>query len=352
MVLVVGRRASGGQGRDDEDARDRAMAEALRAGGFVARNVAVGDMNQLIDALDRDMPDLAFCSFFRFSNREVEDPYLRNACVASGVAWIGSPPDAMELALSKPRMKRQWRICGIPTPDWFAVSKAPDGSLEGLEMVESARDFPYIVKPASEGNSRGIDDGSVARKPLELISRVSLVAEEFGEAIVERYVAGGTDSREFTVAMIGNRADAIVSPVEIRRTSADSLVISEDDKEGRATRAAPIDDEGLRAKVTRLARKAFLSSGVRDYARCDILLHEGKLYAIELNAQPLVPDPWFAACAREAGLGDAQYPNAIALAGIVGNIQTGHAFVSIPRELSRLLPRDAYDLLAKPGDSP
>jgi hypothetical protein len=94
----------------------------------------------------------------------------------------------------------------------------------------------------------------------------------------------------------------------------------------------------LKDKLKSLALKVFMTSEARDYSRCDILLHEGKLYAIEMNGQPMVPDRWFEACARDIGLDEVQYINAIALAGIASNAKTGHAYISMPREMSKLLP--------------
>jgi D-alanine-D-alanine ligase len=328
--------------RAREEARFSSLVEAANSAGLAAKHVFIDSADGLVEALARFRPDIAFCSFFRFDG----GTYLRESLIEAGIAWIGSSSEVMELALSKPRMKTRWRSMGIPTPDWHTVRKSADGSLEGIELLECMRDFPYIVKPANEGNSRGIDSGSIARSAMELYSRSSLIAEEFGEALVERFVSGAEDSREFTVAMIGNGSRKIVSAIEIRKPSGSSLV-TEEDKEAQATSLAPIGDARLNDRVEHLARRVFASAGARDYARCDILLHEGKLYAIEMNGQPMVPDRWFEACACEAGLDSRQYLCAILLSGIVGNAETGHAFIPIPREMERILPRRIYEKLSR-----
>jgi D-alanine-D-alanine ligase-like ATP-grasp enzyme len=344
-ILIVSRKEEDEAKRASEKYRFDKMVAALGAGGLYAKHVTPSTLG----SFERDMAgfaaDMTFCSFFRFPGHADGEGYLYDAAINEGVAWIGSPPGTMELALSKPRMKAHWRLCGIPTPAWFIVRKFQDGSIEGLEQMENAQGFPFIVKPANEGNSRGIDGGSVVRSPIELYARASSIVEEYGEALVERFVSGGEDSREFTVAMIGNGSNAVVSPVEIKKATSDSTVISESDKELQATRVLPIEDGRLRDKVKNLARRIFLSSGARDYSRCDILLHEGKLYAIEINGQPMVPDRWFEACSREAGLDEVQYINAIVLAGIIGNARTGHAYISIPREMAQLLPSPILERL-------
>jgi D-alanine-D-alanine ligase-like ATP-grasp enzyme len=216
-----------------------------------------------------------------------------------------------------------------------------------LEHIESLWDYPYIVKPANEGNSRGIDQGSVVHSSIDLCARATYIAREYGEAIVERYVSGGEDSREFTVAMIGSGAGSIVSPIEIIKSNKGSTVISEDDKENQRTRLKVIEDGDLKARIQQLARKVFLTSGARDYARCDIMLHDGSLYAIEMNGQPMVPDRWFKACSKEAGLNEIQYINAIALAGIVSNDKMGYTSISIPREMPRVLPSPIFERLVE-----
>jgi len=342
-ILVVSRKEEDEARQASENLRFNEMVKALGAGGLHAERATPSDIGDFERAVAEFLPDLAFCSFFRFPNHDDGEGYLRDSAINAGVAWIGSLSDTMELALSKPRMKEHWRLCGISTPDWFTVRKCLDGSIEGLELIESARGFPLIVKPANEGNSRGIDEGSVVHSQIELYARASLIVEEYGEALVEHFVSGGDGSREFTVAMIGNGPKAIISPVEIKK--AGSAVISENDKEFQTANIRPVEDGRTKDSIQSLARKIFLSSGARDYSRCDILLHEGKLYAIEMNGQPMVPDQWFEACSREAGLDDVQYINAIALAGIASNAKTGHAYITIPREMARLLPRSVFERL-------
>jgi D-alanine-D-alanine ligase len=344
-ILIVSRNETEKARRASESLRFGKMVEALSAGGLHVKHVTPSSFADYQRNLATIEPDMAFCSFFRFSGQGAGGGDMYDTAINEGVAWIGSPSGTMEMALSKSRMKAHWRLCGIPTPDWFIMRKLPDGSTEGSEQIENAQSFPYIVKPVNEGNSRGIDEGSVVHSPMELRARAGLIMEKYGEALVERFVSGGVDSREFTVAMVGNGPDAIVSPVEIKKANPASTVITENDKELQTTKLLPVEEGNLKSKIISLALRIFMSSEVRDYARCDILLHERKLYAIEMNGQPMVPDRWFEACSREVGLDDVQYINAIVLAGIASNARTGHADISIPREMTQLLPQRILERL-------
>jgi D-alanine-D-alanine ligase-like ATP-grasp enzyme len=345
-ILVASRKERDPGRQSSEGRRFAFMEEALAAGGFLVKRATPSCMEELRESARESAPDIIFASFFRFPDQAEGEGYLESAAIDSGALWIGSPSGIMELALSKPRLKSLWRSYGIPTPDWLVVRALPDGSVEGSEELASLREFPYIVKPAREGNSRGIDDRSVARTQDQLRARAEEVARDYGEALVERFVAGGEDSREFTVAMIGNGTGAIVSPIEIVKTRPSSSVVSEDDKEGQTTKLLPVGDDALREKVERMARRVFLASGARDYARCDVLLHEGRLYAIEMNGQPMVPDRWFEACSREAGLDGVQYINAIALAGMAKGARRGRTRLAIPSKLRRMLPEAIVERLA------
>ncbi len=320
------------------------MRRAFAAAGFAARTEAVASPPEAAWALADASPDLVFSTFFRFRGLGLPEDSLPCLSAKAGAVWIGSSEESLVMALSKPMLKERWQSDGIATPEWHVVRSAGPGELEGLEALEALRDFPYFVKPACEGNSRGVDLGSVVRGPGELLSRARLIAEQFGEALVEAYV-GGPDSREFTVAMIGNGPRSIVSGVELALGGPLSRAISEADKDGHRTRVSPITDPRLKARVEGLARRAFASAGARDYSRCDIILQGDRLWAIEVNGQPMVPDRWFEACAAGAGLGNSQYLQAIALAAMARAADSGLAFIPITRELRGALPPPALALL-------
>jgi hypothetical protein len=59
----------------------------------------------------------------------------------------------------------------------------------------------------------------------------------------------------------------------------------------------------------------------------------------------MLPDKWFAACAHSENMGDAQYVNAIFLAGMVRHVRQKLAKSNIPIEMQMLLPEQVYHRL-------
>lgn len=210
-------------------------------------------------------------------------------------------------------------------------------------MLDSATDYPYIIKPSKGGNSRDITGDSVVHSHQEMAGRIETLIQKYDEVLVESFIGKYSDIREFTVSMIGHGQQMIVAPAEvILKVPKKERLVTTKDKENHLTSAVPITDLLLKKDVSDLASKMFLSADVRDYSRCDILLGGGKLYAIEINGQPMVPDKWFENCLAGAGLDTDQYLNAIFLAGLARNINQGYPALRIPSEMKNLFTSEIY----------
>lgn len=321
----------------DKD-RVETFVDAIAKCGIDGTSALSSRVEEVSEILASKSPDLVFSTAFKLTDRSGHRFYSCDIMHRSGVAWIGSESDVLELVLAKSRIKERWRNEGIATPEWLVVRRAEDGSLENIELLENVRGFPYIVKPDGEGNSRGIDQDSVVRTPLELYARASSVADRYGKALVERFV-GSSQAREFTVAMIGNGERAVVSAVEIIKPRNGTWVVTQDAKDNHLSVVAPIEDPRLRKRIERFAHRAFMSASVKDYARCDLILDGDTLHAIEINGQPMVPDRWFETCAAAAGLDDRQYLQAIVFTGILRLVAERQVFMRIPKEMEQALPR-------------
>ncbi|MGB4572530.1 MAG: hypothetical protein WBH97_06870 [Rectinemataceae bacterium] len=330
---------------------------ALSTAGLAAQHCEVSDIAGMEETLLLLAPDLVFSvpDHLPLSTAEAGSSLRggtggRTANVHSvlesmEIPYIGSSPDTIDLVLSKADLKDRWLAFGVATPPFVRLAEG-----EGMKALEGRKlpAFPIIVKPAREGNSRGIFDDSVVFDIESLASAVERIAGSHGELIAEQYVGISSDFREFTVSMMGSGEAMVVMPAELVFAQPKRLrVITNEDKEESRTRAIPITDGFLHAAVVSFAKRAFRVAGVRDYARCDMALACGNLTAIEVNGQPMVPDSWFESCAKHRGLDENQYLAAIAFAAMERHRAEGISRRPVPHEMERVLPSWLYAALRR-----
>ena len=331
---------------DLQKARYSRMAEALERGGFrfalrlIDASVSVSDrpaMRELVAAAyQEEKPCLSFLSFF--------DKEAYEALARAKAPIVGSSADSQELVLSKSRLKRVWEAKHIDSPSYFCVKRTRTGAISGRRLIAGARDFPYIVKPDGENENRGIHARSIAFDASALVASIEAALEDYDELIIEHFIGSAT-SREFTVAMIGSGVGALMLPAEIRLKETRPIrVVTREDRLRSLAEAVPVEEKE-RLAIGDFASRAFKAALSRDYARCDIIEEGGRLFALEVNGQPRMPDPWFEACAKGGGLDADQYVVAIALASLSRNAKAGLSRFSPPQEALSLLPRPIVDRL-------
>jgi len=312
--LLILSDASPDRARTEEDLeRFGRFVAALAAAGFAAEHRFTPDEDGLRGLLAGTVPDLVFSASLLCAPGPRGRVQVHSLLEEFGIPYVGSDPAVLELAIDKAALKERWQASGVRTPAFFRVN-GPVGTADRGVIASHAAElgFPCIVKPDREGNSRGIGEDSVVRGMPALLSKVEETVRAFGSALVELFLGDAPDRREFTVAMIGSGDAMAAMPAEIVFAAPKAVrVVTNEDKDGHRTKALPIADAGLRTEVERFALAAFRAAGVRDYARSDLIMAGGALYAIEINGQPMVPDLWFEACAAGYGLDEAGYLNAI-----------------------------------------
>jgi len=329
-VLILYSRSSNPTVAMADDRRFGRFASILDDGGFTAR-LASPDSIAMLDALIAEFgPDLVFSApdhLSEFSPMSAGAAFPANARInvhgwleGRGIPYVGSPPDIIELALSKTALKEKWVRDGISTPEFLSLNSGSD--LSAVDRT-SIPPFPCIVKPSDAGNSRGITKDSVVFDMKGLASLVASLGRDFRHILIEHYLGLYPDFREITCACIGNGEERLLLPVEIVFIDPPGIhVVTTEDKDGSRTEARPIADGSLREAAQAFAAAAFSSAGdIRDYSRCDMIFAGGKFWAIEINGQPMIPDAWFEACARQAHLSEKQYILAIVEAALSRSIR-------------------------------
>ena len=269
----------------------RAICEALRELGHTVDEL--GDGRELIEKLLASPYDFVF-NFAEGTgsgrSREARVPAL---CEMLGVPYSGSDPLAMAAALDKDIARRLAQDAGVPVPR--AITLGPPRAAYKGDMREFASlltqagmDLPVIVKPTSEGSSKGIRDRCLVRTAAELGPAVVELWNAYAQPVlVEEFIGG----EEVTVGLVGNAPPAVFGVMTIApKVPADHFVYSLEVKRDYLARIdyacpAPLDPD-LLADIEASAVAVFEALGCRDVARLDFRVREGVAYFIEVNPLP------------------------------------------------------------------
>ena len=290
----------------DEPSTIEAVARALAPLGDVIRLEADAFFPQKL-ALAR--PDILFnmAEGLHGPSREAHVPAI---CEYMGVAYTGSDPLTLALALHKARAKEVLAFRGVATAPFAVIEEAADLARVKLPL-------PLFVKPVAEGSGKGIFVNNLCDTPEQLRERVLVLLSEYHQAVlVETYLPGP----EFTVAILGNGAAARCLPligIDFSALPAGSPPVYGYEAKwlwDTLDRPLPIFEcparipEELYHRIEQCALEGYRALGCRDWCRVDVRLDDFRIpNIVELNPLPgIIPDPRMNSCfpkaARAAGL--------------------------------------------------
>ena len=258
------------------------VARALEAGGHTVR-VIDGNMHvveRLQDFMPRviagERPGMVFNMAYGIQgvSRYTHLPAMLEML---GLPYVGSDPQAHGMALDKVIAKIMFQAAGLPTAGFWNFA-SPDDQFEDLVCTP---EHPLIVKPKMEAVSYGI---RIVDNEADLREAVATIVNEFGQhVLVEEFIAG----RELAIGLLGNGDPEVLPIVEID-LEGDPNAIQTASEKLRAPRGklcpAPLSEEQT-AELQELAKRAFRSLNLYDFARVDLRLDaENKPYILEINS--------------------------------------------------------------------
>lgn len=234
------------------------------------------------------------------------------ALADAGCAFTGSAADALWLTTDKVATRQRLEASGLPVAPGVVLDAA---HLEPVLAVPP----PWILKPACEDASLGLDGPTLCRTLEEVIARESELRRRFPDqpVLVEHFLPG----REFNVTLLQNGRGPRVLPIAEMRyldfppelpevLGYEAKWCSDSFAYRHTVRTFPDrqDDRELLDHLTELAVAAWLACGVSGYARVDMRLDEaGRPCLLEVNANPCISgDSGYMASAQRAGLGPAE----------------------------------------------
>ncbi len=213
------------------------------------------------------------------------------------IRYMGSSRPALELEYDKSMAKKQVGDHGINTAPSFVAS--PDQ----YESSEIFIDYPLFIKPLFEGDSRGIDSKSLAHNFKEYEEKVrSIYDNQNTQALVEKYLSG----KEYTVGVIQDFENDTyqIKPVELtlEKVNGNFAVLGFDEKLADKELVLEVEDETVKALVSKLALDAFQAIGANGYGRIDIKMDEhGVPFFLEANLIPGLGYGYFYRCYKLNG---------------------------------------------------
>lgn len=216
---------------------------------------------------------------------------------------------AQAITLDKALTKKILTFHEINTPKFQLVHSPKD-------TIHPNLSFPLLVKPNSEGSSKGIFTENLVFDTKKLTERIAWLIKTFRQpVIIEEFLSG----REFTVAILGNDPPKILPIVEQNYqifpenmphfASYEAKWLFEDQLPNPHDAyfcPAPITSQ-LKEEIETICLKTWNILELRDNSRIDLRLdHEGKPSILEVNTMPgLIHNPsivsYFPIAARKAG---------------------------------------------------
>jgi D-alanine-D-alanine ligase len=284
---------------DSEETVD-AIAGALRNGGCKVTKIEADE--EAYNKLRRLEPDIVF-NIAEGIYGESRESHIPAILEMLRIPYAGSGPLTLAISLNKALTHQILGINGIPSPFFQVFSRADDRISEKLR-------FPCVVKPLSEGSSKGVRNDSLVRDEKSLRRQVSRVVKTYNQpAIVEEFLPG----KEFTVGLIGNGEPTVLPVVEFlfdKLPEGASPIYSYEakwiwdmpEKPLKISRCPAEIPQNLEKEIRQTAVRAFQFLNCQDVCRIDMRLDEDNHPRIlEVNPLPgLIPDPDTHSCLPEA----------------------------------------------------
>jgi D-alanine-D-alanine ligase len=258
------------------------LERAIAAGGYEV--VRIGNLARLAEFLVKGgRVDLVFNMAEGMWGRSREG-HVPSLLEAYRIPYTGSDPLSASLGLDKSMAKRLWQAEGLPT--------APFALINRLEECDRAEDvlpaYPFFVKPAYEGTSKGIGEESVVYSAQTLRERVRYLLATYRQPVLVETLLPGT---EYTVGILGGGDRARpVGVVQVKAVSA-SGVNGFLDKEHWdryiSDHFIPVGPSPFADQLSDLALSGYRALGCQDVGRVDLRCDAaGQPQLLEVNPIP------------------------------------------------------------------
>lgn len=215
-------------------------------------------------------------AFLAVHGPNCEDGKLQSYLEKVGIKYTGSGVSASRINMDKVEMHQVFKKNNLPVVEYKGFKK---GELQEIRKFVDKIGYPVFIKPNNAGSSIGIDKATTYKGLMYSLKR----AFEFDdEIIIEKAVI---EPREIEVGILGNKKLVISEPGEVLTHGQFYSYNTKYNKPFKTKVNAKIKPE-IYKEIKQIARKAYLATGCRGYARIDFFLADDKIYINEINTLP------------------------------------------------------------------
>ncbi|RPI03082.1 MAG: ATP-grasp domain-containing protein [Calditrichaeota bacterium] len=290
---------------DDQDvlAQVEAVSQSIRELGFLPEATPISlDLKSAFARFKEFRPDFVFNLVESLGGVGRFPHFVPTILDFLNIPYSGGSSFCIYQTTDKVLTKKLLLQAGIKTPGWWSPKMSAGPPFPP----------PYIIKPAWEDASVGIDAGSVINEAGLLQESLQRRMNRYGECFVEAFIPG----REFNISMLASAEEPEVLP------PAEMLFINfPQGKPEIVDYAAKWDessfefvntvrtfkfserDAPLLAQLEEISRRCWHLFECRGYVRVDFRVDRvGQPWVLEVNVNPCIsPDSGFVAALNSAG---------------------------------------------------
>ena len=203
------------------------------------------------------------------------------------IPFTGGDASLLHMNLDKHLAKTVVASQGLRVPQGVFVNKKTKSLFSNLQ-------YPLILKPNSEGSSKGITQESVVENPKECQKQIERLLSLYPLGlVVEEFIPGREFSVPFLEGYPGKLLEIVEHTFDLKKIGGKYNIYDYDMKQlgerykGVSIVCPPVVSEEERKRVIEFSKKVFTIIPCPDFGRVDIRLHEdGTPYFIELNPLP------------------------------------------------------------------
>jgi acetyl-CoA carboxylase biotin carboxylase subunit len=211
-----------------------------------------------------------------------ENPHFAEACITSGITFIGPTPENIRLGGDKAKARQTMKRKGIP------VVPGSDGPVqdeeEAIKIIKKIG-VPVIIKASAGGGGKGmriINDEKEVEQSFHMAQRESLASFGNGELYIEKYIPR---MRHIEVQILADNRGGVIHLGE-RDCSIQR-------RHQKLIEESPyvFSNPRFRKRIGELAVKAAKAMRYRNAGTVEFIVDDGNIYFMEINTRIQVEHP-------------------------------------------------------------